>query len=288
MKSKENARILVLGAQGMLGHTVFKYLSKTNSVWGTARNNDPSKMLFQYDANDYTVLGNLIKRNRIDYIINCIGILPANTNEQEMRFVNALFPHKLTTIAKAYNTNVIHISTDAVFSLVANEVDEETIPSPSDLYGNTKFLGEPQSSNVISIRTSILGLDPSNHKGLLEWALKTKTIKGYTNQVWSGSTTLQFAQLCDKIINNGTFKTMRYHSPIFHFSPISRVTKHDIINTFLDLSKSKKKIKKVEGEKITRNLKTNYPDLLYIKHFEPDLKAALQDLITFERIYVKP
>jgi dTDP-4-dehydrorhamnose reductase len=287
MKSKKKSRVLVLGAQGMLGHTVFNYLGKPNTVFGTIRNNDSKKNILTFNAHEYSSLDKHIKQKQIDYIINCIGILPENTNREEMKFINAEFPHKLAEIAKANRTNVIHISTDAVFSPLVGEANENTIPSPINFYGNTKFLGEPLSSQVISIRTSILGLDKKNQKGLLEWALKEMNISGYTNQVWSGSTSLQLAQFCEKIINNGTFKTMRYHSPIFHFSPILSITKHDIIKTFLDLSKSKKKIKKAEGERITRILKTNYPDLLNIKQFESDLKIALRELITFEKTYAK-
>lgn len=278
--------ILVFGAQGMLGHTVYNFLKNAypSTTWGTVRKRkNNNKHLLHFDAYELKNLEIIFEKlKKIDYIINCIGILQNNTNSGEMGFINGIFPHKLALLAEKYNSKLIHISTDAVFSKLAGNINEDVRPSPENIYGKTKLQGEPSSPNAISIRTSILGYDPNKHKGFLEFILHDKNIKGFSNQLWSGCTTLQFAKLCELIINHNTFQNIRDHSHVFHFSPIRKTTKHDIIKTFLQLNKNKKRIKKITNKTTTRVLASKYQGLLFADQFQNDLKTALQDLILFE------
>ena len=287
MKPTTSPIIVVLGAHGMLGHTVFNYLKIHHTVWGTTKNSVTESHLLKFDAYNYNDLNNLYKKvKKIDYIINCIGALPRDTNEK-MTFINAQFPNKLATIAEKNNSYLIHVSSDAVFSPLSNDVYENDSPFPIDEYGKSKLQGEPKSTNAFSIRTSLLGLDPYKHKGLLEYALQEKRLTGFMNQVWSGSTTLQFAHLCHQIIKNNAFEQMRQKSSIFHFAPLTDYTKHDIIKTLQELIKNDAMLVMGEGEQITRSLKTNYQELLKINQFTQNLKRALYELLLFEKTFSK-
>lgn len=283
MSPLSNPTILVMGAHGMLGHTVYTYFLNHYPTWGTVRHESTDSHKLTFDAFDDTSLELLLaKIKNVDYIINCIGILPGN-NPEEMQYGNATFPHKLAQFSEKHKIKVIHVSTDAVFPRLAGHVTEDTPPSPEDAYGISKLRGEPNSPYVLSIRTSLLGLDPYKQKGLLEWILAEKQVSGYTNQFWAGCTSLQFAKLCGDIIQHNNFKKMRKKSKIFHFSPLSNITKHAIIKTFLSLVKSKKRITSSEGQPLFRLLDTKYPELLFLDKQKRQLDEALQELITFEK-----
>ncbi|MEK7572923.1 MAG: sugar nucleotide-binding protein [Patescibacteria group bacterium] len=287
MSTSKPPTILVFGANGMLGHTVYNFLKKNypTTTFGTVRKRKSEDMhILNFDVYKLRNIEIVFKKfERINYIINCIGILPNSTTKKEMNFINAIFPHMISLLAEKYNSKLIHISTDAVFHPLSGSVDEHSPTSPTTSYGRTKLQGEPISSNAITIRTSIIGLDPFKHKGVLEWALKGKSINGFTNQIWSGCTTLQYARLCYKIISSNSFQKMKDSSSIFHFSPIREVTKHDIIKTFLLLQKSNKLIKKTKGRLITRLLKTRHSELIFIDKQKKQIKNALEELINFEK-----
>ena len=149
--------------------------------------------------------------------------------------VNSLFPHNLAMLAREHGTRVIHISTDGVFASNAGICLEDTPCNCDDLYGQSKRLGETVASNFLNIRCSIIGLDPANKKGLLEW-LKSRPagseVRGFQNHLWNGVTTLQFAQLCLALIVDGVFDAVRNESSTHHFCPNRPVSKFELL-TFL-------------------------------------------------------
>lgn len=279
--------VVVLGACGMLGRVVYKYLKREHplNIFGTDRNNTE---FIELDAlSPDKCLKNLRKKlKKIDYIINCIGILnkDIDKNIKDAIAINSLFPNKLARWTEKSDCKIIHVSTDAVFSPVAGSVCEKDMPYPIDLYGSSKFLGEPNSSKVLTVRTSIIGFDPIKKKGLLEWVANNKngTLKGYKNQKWSGCTVLQFAILCDDLIFNGKFDLLRKKTRIFHFAPISDITKYEMVKSMNNMFLGEKQVKKEDGQDITRILYSEFVNLLKIKRFESTFSQALKKLISFE------
>ena len=279
--------ILVLGAKGMLGRVVFNFFKKKypKNTWGTDRkDNNFLKLEASLSESNITSIFRTI--NKIDYVINCVGLIKNSNhaNKLEFEIVNALFPKKISEISQKLNFKVINISTDAVFPPLSGTVCEKDIPAPKNVYGKSKLKGEINSKNVLNFRTSIIGLDPENKKGLLEWVIKNrnKPIEGFYNQSWSGCTTLQFAQLCDNIIKKNNFEFLKSKSYVYHFSPLM-ANKYEIIRTFLMILKNSFKIKRTKGLLITRSLYSIYSDILDIKSFNNNLEEALKKIITFEK-----
>lgn len=283
MISNKSPIILVLGAQGMTGHTVYNYLQNFYDTYGTVRDAGEESTFIHFDVLKDPLNILLIKVKKIDYIINCIGILKNNKNLSTIRTVNSIFPHQVAQFADEIGAKLIHISTDAVFADNTNEVYEDSKPNPDDLYGKTKYEGEPVAKNALTIRTSFLGLDNLKHKGLLEFILRDKAPTGFTNQNWSGCTTLQFARLCSDIIQTNRFDMLKKKSRVYHFAPIRNVSKHDIIKTFLKLKRSNKSVKPGISNSITRSLSSRYSNELQINHFSSNLLESLQELIDFEQ-----
>jgi len=279
--------ILVLGATGMLGRTVYQYLSREfpKNTWGTDRT---SQGFFKLEASapQSYFLSIQKKLGQIDYVINCIGLLKniPQKIEKDYEIINSLFPKKLAKLAEKYHFKIIHVSTDAVYSPLSGRVCEKDMPAPIGMYEESKYAGEIESKIVLNVRTSLLGLDPVNKKGLLEWALKNwdNSINGYYNQIWTGCTTLQFAEFCKNIIAQNTFEVLNQNSSVYHFAPLQS-SKYDIIKTLLSLSDKPFMIKKTKGPQITRTLYSAYSSIFCLHKYSNNLKTALKEIIKFDK-----
>lgn len=192
-------RVLVLGINGMLGRYVYDYFSHRYDTVGTTR-----RELDVVNVNRDILASNIRPG---DVVINCIGLIKQRSEARKLDFVtvNSLFPLLLQDICSETNVRLIHITTDCVFDGLKGGYDESSVHSATDLYGRSKSLGEPEDATVV--RTSIIGEETSGFLSLLEWVKSNagKEVKGYTNHLWNGITCLQFAEICEIIINKKMF-----------------------------------------------------------------------------------
>ena len=239
-----SVKVLVLGGTGMLGHMVQKVLSTDKHLSVNATHlTDPSDLLFFNVEQGLDKLELICRAGKVcEYIINCIGITSANIKPDKPASlikaidINSVFPHQLGLFCLSRDIRMIHMSTDGVFSGRSNTYDEESECDCLDFYGKTKCLGEVlNNTSVINIRCSIIGHSPYEKGGLWEWFCSQPpgaVINGYTNHLWSGVTTYQFAELCRRIITQNCFQRLRMESPVFHFAPNQPVSKYELMNIF--------------------------------------------------------
>ena len=122
-------RVLILGATGMLGHTLIEVFKKLPSleVFGTIRTdvNDehakilPSKQLFSNFDTTEDITVKALNKFHPDVVINCIGLvkqLAESKSSEKSILVNSLFPHQLARNCEQVGSRLIHFSTDCVFS----------------------------------------------------------------------------------------------------------------------------------------------------------------------------
>ncbi|MBN1216056.1 MAG: SDR family oxidoreductase [Candidatus Lokiarchaeota archaeon] len=285
--------ILVLGVSGMLGSMVFDYLKRNPefNVYGTVRNEEfQEDDIFLFDANKFSQLRkDQFLSLKIEYIVNCIGITKPFSKDNDPEGVrraikiNCEFPWKLDDYAKEYNIKIIQIGTDCVYSGKKGEYLESDLHDPLDVYGKSKSLGEVFDGNTLIIRCSIIGPEIKNEKNfLLEWFLNQpigSTIGGFEHHIWNGVTTLQFAQLCEKIINTNKFEELYKTSYIHHFIPNNTVNKYELMNIFNEIFDKKLNINRINkpDQKVDRTLSTKFNKLANIfKNI--NLNDALQDL----------
>ncbi len=279
-------KILVLGSQGMLGHTVYNHLRSQfpKQVFGTSRKSEDGLYSLQVETAEKDIK-KIVSETKVKYIINCIGLITHEKDEKKLLQVNCDFPQVFSTFSEKNNIKFIHISSDGVFGDEVGTVNESDIPAPSDPYGRSKLLGEPKSLQSISVRTSIIGFDQENHRGLLEWAKSTEgSIYGYNNQLWSGATTLQVAKLCEKIIRRNAFGDLRKKSHIFHFAPIRGITKYDILVALFAVMPKNQKVIKKNGNPISRQLISRFEKDMWFDKFSHHINDALQELLAFEKM----
>ena len=209
-------RVLILGGNGMLGHKFFKSWQKIFATKVTLRNSlqnykefnlfNENNSFSNVDVRNLNELEKVFNVFQPDAVVNCIGITKQKTNIKKPADsvqVNSLFPHKLSNICKTFNSRLIILSTDCIFSGKSGNYKEEDISDAEDLYGRSKFLGEVTSKNVLTLRKSTIGLELGSHHGLIEWFLAQEgDIKGYSKTIYSGVTSEVLAKIIARIIND--------------------------------------------------------------------------------------
>lgn len=228
-------KILILGASGMLGNTLFRFfLQDPNfNVLGTVRAEGPldstsdvfnPHLIYGLNIQKYDDLEEVIHDFSPNIVINCIGLVKQSDESNDPYLaisINALFPHKLAAICRSAKSRLIHISTDCVFSGKKGLYTEDDMPDANDLYGRTKYLGEVDSEDVITLRTSIIGHELSGRKSLLDWFLfQEGRVEGFKNAIFSGLSTVEIARvISDYVIPHKDLRGI-YHvsaSPICKF-----------------------------------------------------------------------
>lgn len=287
--------ILILGITGMLGHMVEKILSGESdlTVSGTHISEQNDSFYFRAEKGIDKLEHIYRKTGGYDYMINCIGITADKIRVEDSdsiilaTLINSCFPHQLAKLAEKFNFRVIHISTDGVFSGFAQSYDEDAAHDCPDVYGKTKSIGEVLTcEKFLNIRCSIIGPSPIEKRGLFEWFRSQpdgSTVCGYTNHIWNGITTLQFAEICRAIIKNDKFDRLRAESAVFHYAPNKPITKYELLNTLKEIL-GKNIIIEPEGqsdEQIRRILESKYGGLRSLCNHGTSMVDAIEQLAKF-------
>lgn len=223
-------KFLVLGCTGMAGHTISIYLKEQgHDVTGFARSEAKFVKTVVGDARNLEQIQEVIKNGDFDIVINAIGILNKNAedNKSTAVFLNAYFPHFLADITKNMKTRIIHMSTDCVFSGKTGSYVEKSLRDGESFYDRSKALGELEDNKNITLRNSIVGPDiNSKGIGLLNWFMKQSgEIDGYTGAMWTGMTTLQLAKVMEKAaLENAT--------GLYNMVPDHNISKYELLKLF--------------------------------------------------------
>lgn len=209
-------RVLILGAAGMLGHTLLSGLARHHEVVGTLRSPSvPAALAQRLEPGVQLITGidalaehstiEVIEQVRPDVVVNCIGLVKQHERARHAIpaiEINALLPHRLALWCERAQCRLIHISTDCVFAGTRGGYRESDEPDAVDLYGRTKALGElTQQSHCVTIRTSIIGRELDGRHGLLEWFLAQQgTVNGYRHAVFSGLPTAELCSILDRYV----------------------------------------------------------------------------------------
>ncbi len=209
-------KVLILGMTGMLGHTMFTWLSEFSSfdIYATARSLNGfarrfspellAKVRTAVEAHNFDSILAAVSDIRPDVVINCIGIVkqaPAANDYHTSIAVNALLPHRLALVCRNAGVRFIHVSTDCVFDGEKGCYTENDKPNPTDLYGKTKLLGEVKYPHCVTLRTSIIGHELKGKYGLIEWFLAQKgKVRGFTRAIYSGLPTVELARIISEYV----------------------------------------------------------------------------------------
>ncbi|HIF9248502.1 TPA: dTDP-4-dehydrorhamnose reductase family protein [Photobacterium damselae] len=255
-------KILVVGATGMLGYSIFSNLSESENldVYGTVRNIkglekfflSDDKLILDIDVNDFKSLERAVTAIKPDVVINCIGLIKQHdVSKQHIESINinALLPHKIAQLCDAFEARLIHFSTDCVFDGKTGNYVESDLPTATDLYGKSKCLGEVDYGRHVTLRTSIIGHELKSSVSLVDWFLSQEdTVKGFSRAVFSGLPTAYIAKVLKDYVLPNSFLSGLYQLSV---DPIDKYT---LISKVASVYNKQIKIEKFEDFVIDRSL----------------------------------
>lgn len=238
MTDKRKKRILIFGATGMLGSTIFRSYSDEPhfETFGTIRNPTDAH-LFDPQLNDSLIpnvylegeagIMEAFSVSQPDVVINCVGIIKQQSRAKDhlqSLEINSRLPHRLAKYCSMVGARLIHFSTDCVFSGTDGRYTEDDFPDARDLYGRTKYLGEVSYENAITLRTSIVGHELTSNNSLVDWFLsQSGEIKGFKKAIFSGLPTIEVA----RVVSEFVIPNSELHG-VYHLS-VNPISKYDLL-----------------------------------------------------------
>ena len=246
-KNHDKKRVLVIGSGGMLGSAVFRFFAADQrfEAFGTIRSpgkighftaEEHEKLFVNIDAASDDDLLSVFSAVRPDIVVNGVGVIKqdeAVRNQLKTLAVNAVLPHRLVQYCQLSGARLVHMSTDCVFSGDKGSYREEDFPDANDFYGRSKYLGEVDYPNAVTLRTSIIGHELESSKSLIDWFLsQSGRVKGYRKAIFSGFPTVEIARVIrDFVMPNEDLRG------VYHLSaaPIDKFSLLSLVNDIYDL-----------------------------------------------------
>ncbi len=246
------ARILVLGAAGMLGHKLCQRLAG-HEVIGAVRGDagayaayrsvfETVELVGGVDVLDGDRLEVTVRRLEPDVVVNCIGIVKQLEEAADAYLsvaINSLLPHRLAALCAHRGARLLHVSTDCVFDGARGSYTESDPADARDLYGRSKALGETGfgQPRALTLRTSFIGreLKRPTH-GLVEWFLaqarqrdrRGGAVNGFRRAIYSGLTSIELARVIQLVVD----ERPELEGVLQAAGP--PITKHDLLVTIRD------------------------------------------------------
>ena len=160
--------VFICGSTGRLGRSVTKIFEHETTVVAPTRE--------KLDLTSKDDMQEVIEANQPSIVINCAAwtdVDGCEKNPELAKEINTILPQRLSELSKKVGAHLVHISTDFVFDGKSNVAyNEEQLPNPISVYGQTKLDGEiGVGPNATIIRTSWLqAQDDSN---MVKWILES-------------------------------------------------------------------------------------------------------------------
>ena len=257
-------KILILGADGMIGHKIAQSLEDFELILASRKSISSKsigilkgKMVLHNLITDSLDL--LLDSTTPDIIINCAGITTRRGVEDNIvntGLLNSELPHKLDSWANLNSKKLIHFSTDCVFSGNRGNYLDNDFADADDIYGKSKAVGEVDSPNTLTIRCSMIGRELYNFTELFEWLKKNKNkkIEGYSKAFYSGITTVRMGMILNQILKKNLNLSGIYNissTPISKFDLLIKLSNAFSLNVEVKQNTNNKSNKVLISEKFT-------------------------------------
>jgi len=286
-------KILILGADGMIGHKMAQSLSHFDLYLNSRSHSKylqehfPNSTLSNFDFLNQNI-EDLLEKISPDYLINAMGITIRRgaSDNKETNLINSHLPKKIDFWCKENQKKQIHFSTDCVFSGDKGNYNDLDLPDAKDHYGKSKGEGEINSMSTLTIRSSMIGKEIYNKTELLEWVIsnKNKNIKGFDNAIYSGVTTLWMSNTVNEIIKNYPDLRGIYNissPPISKYDLITKINTYFNLNIEIERDSSYYSNKSLNSDKFfseTNFKKPNWDEMLSDLYFDSEKNKNLYSI----------
>ena len=266
----------------MAGHIISLYLKKQgHDVTGFARSKSQFIPTIIGDAANTELLRGAIQAGNYDSVINAIGLLNqfAENNHSTAILLNSFLPHFLAEVTDRTQTQIIHMSTDCVFSGKTGHYTESSQPDGYTFYDRSKAMGELTDNKNLTLRNSIVGPDiKASGIGFLNWFMQQPgpSVNGFTRTIWTGQTTLQLAKAMEQAAKQRA-------NGLINAVPAESITKYELLKLFnRHLRGNALEIIPVDGVTADKSLiRTNFEFDYQI----PDYETMVSDLADWMRAH---
>jgi dTDP-4-dehydrorhamnose reductase len=244
-------RILVFGANGMLGQRIISFYQKNDNIELLASCEEEECL----NKGVVYVKADLTKRDDVkkiifefypDIIINAAAFTNVDACETQRELswkVNVKGVEYIAETARTVDAHVIHISSDYIFNGLNGPYTENDVPNPISFYGRTKLAGENvlKMSGILHtiLRTNVLyGVAPGGRTDFVRWVVNElrnhRKIRIVTDQFNNPTYVDDLVQAINKVIEFKKFGVYNIGGREF----LSRYDFTDKIIDFFDLDKS--------------------------------------------------
>lgn len=205
-------KVLVTGVKGQLGFDIVRVCQEEGIE---AVGVDIEEM----DITDYEAVAKVIKNSNVDAVIHCSAYTAVDKAEEDIdtcNKVNVEGTRNIALVCRELDVKMMYFSTDYVFDGQGQrpwQVDDA--PSPINVYGKSKYLGEQEVKKLIEkhfiIRISwVFGINGNNFvKTMLRLGGERDELNVVDDQIGAPTYTYDLAQLAVAMIQSDKYGT--YH-----------------------------------------------------------------------------
>ncbi len=247
-------KILVTGANGLLGYKLIQLLSTKSDITtvATARkkvNDLPQGVdFFELDITNHDQTIEVLLATKPDVVISAAAMTQVDqceTEREQCWMANVVGIENLVEGCEKINCHLVHVSTDFIFDGSFGPLDETAIPNPVNFYGESKLAGEQviQKSKLswAILRTVLVfGITPDlSRSNIVLWVKKSledgKTIN-VVNDQWRTPT------LAEDLAVGCYLAASQKATGIYHISGEEMMTPFDIAQHTADFFKLDKSL----------------------------------------------
>lgn len=247
-------KILVTGANGLLGYKLIQLLSTKSDITtvATARkkvNDLPQGVdFFELDITNHDQTIEVLLATKPDVVISAAAMTQVDqceTEREQCWMANVVGIENLVEGCEKINCHLVHVSTDFIFDGSFGPLDETAIPNPVNFYGESKLAGEQvikkSKLNWAILRTVLVfGITPDlSRSNIVLWVKKSledgKTIN-VVNDQWRTPT------LAEDLAVGCYLAASQKATGIYHISGEELMTPFDIAQHTADFFKLDKSL----------------------------------------------
>jgi dTDP-4-dehydrorhamnose reductase len=214
--------VLVTGANGQLGQAIQSVVGNYPSIDFVFCSSS------ELNITDSSNCESVFEKYKPQFCINAAAytaVDKAETESEKAYAINVTGAQNLASVCKAYNTVLLHVSTDFVFDGLATQpYSEAAVPNPTGVYGVTKLQGEQAIKNTwekhFVVRTSWVYSQFANNfmKTMLRLASERDSLSVVSDQIGTPTNAVDLAECLLTIITFDIRHSTFDHYGIYNYS----------------------------------------------------------------------